>query len=66
MEKIERALMKSLHEEEEISISYYRDGFIHDEYITDINIDAQSKVVYYTDVFGLNTRLKFDEFVDIK
>ncbi|EOO75493.1 hypothetical protein IIC_02330 [Bacillus cereus VD021] len=66
MEKIERALMKSLHEEEEISISYYRDGFIHDEYITDINIDAQSKVVYYADVFGLNTRLKFDEFVDIK
>ncbi|MGN4742449.1 YolD-like family protein [Bacillus cereus group sp. MYBK227-1] len=66
MERIERALMQSLHEEEEIFISYYRDGYIHDEYITVIDIDKQNKTVHYTDAFGLNTRLKFEEFVDIK
>ncbi|WP_426952796.1 YolD-like family protein [Bacillus mycoides] len=65
-ERIERALMQSLHEEKEILISYHRDGFIHDEYITVKDIDEQSKVVNYTDAFGLNTRLKFDEFVDVK
>ncbi|MFJ8216243.1 YolD-like family protein [Bacillus cereus] len=65
-ERIERELIRSLHEEVEILISYYRDGFIHDEYITVVNIDEQNKAVYYTDAFGLQTRLKFDEFVDIK
>ncbi|PFM44251.1 3-oxoacyl-ACP synthase [Bacillus cereus] len=65
-ERIERALMQSLREEEEIFISYYRDGFIHDEHITVIDINKQSETVYYTDAFGLNTQLKFEEFVDIK
>ncbi|WP_270364743.1 YolD-like family protein [Bacillus paranthracis] len=66
MERIERALIQSLHEEKEILISYYRDGYIHDEYITVINLDMQDKTVYYTDAFGLQTKLKFKEFVDIK
>ncbi|WP_346817881.1 YolD-like family protein [Bacillus paramobilis] len=66
MERIERTLMQSLHEEKEIFISYYRDGFIHDEYITVIDIDKQSNTVHYTDAFSLNTRLNFEEFVDIK
>ncbi len=66
IERIERALMQSLHETKEIFISYYRDGFIHDEYITVIDIDKQSNTVHYTDAFGLQTRLKFEEFVDIK
>ncbi len=65
-ERIERALMQSLHEQREIFISYHRDGFIHDEYITVIDINKQSETVYYTDAFGLNTQLKFEEFVDIK
>lgn len=65
-ERIERALMQSLHEQREIFISYHRDGFIHDEYITVIDINKQNETVYYTDAFGLNTQLKFEEFVDIK
>lgn len=65
-ERIERKLVRSLHKEEEILISYYRDGSIHDEYITVVNIDAPNKTIYYTDAFGLQTRLNFDEFVDIK
>lgn len=63
-ERIERELMRSLHEEE-ILITYYRDGFIQDKYITVVSIDVQDKTVYSTDAFGLQTRLKFDEFVDI-
>ncbi|MFC9419610.1 YolD-like family protein [Bacillus mobilis] len=65
-ERIERNLIRSLHKEEEILITYYRNGFIHDEYITVVNIDAPNKTIYYTDAFGLQTRLNFDEFVDIK
>lgn len=65
-ERIERELVRSLHKEEEILISYYRDESIHDEYITVVNIDAPNKTIYYTDAFGLQTRLNFDEFVDIK
>ncbi|PEJ12121.1 YolD-like family protein [Bacillus toyonensis] len=64
-ERIERELMRSLREEEEILITYYRDGFIQDKYITVVSIDVQDKTVYSTDAFGLQTRLKFDEFVDI-
>ncbi|WP_420920452.1 YolD-like family protein [Bacillus thuringiensis] len=65
-ERIEQELIQSLHEEKEILISYFRDGSIHDEYITVVNIDAPNKTIYYTDAFGLQTRLNFDEFVDIK
>ncbi|MED0945416.1 YolD-like family protein [Bacillus mycoides] len=65
-ERIGQELIQSLQEEKEILISYFRDGFIHDEYITVVNIDAPNKTVYYTDTFGLQTRLHFDEFVDIK
>ncbi|TKI89312.1 YolD-like family protein, partial [Bacillus wiedmannii] len=30
------------------------------------DIDKQSNTVHYKDAFGLNTRLNFEEFVDIK
>ncbi|MGG0704842.1 YolD-like family protein [Bacillus paramobilis] len=65
-ERIEQELIQLLHEEKEILISYFRDGYIHDEYITVVNIDVQNKVVYYMVALGLQTRLKFDEFVDVK
>ncbi|HEK9103341.1 TPA: YolD-like family protein [Bacillus pseudomycoides] len=65
-ERIERALNESLQENSEVLVSYYRDGYIHDEYITVLDIDTQNKIVHCTDAFGLNTKFKIDEFVDVK
>lgn len=65
MERIERALMQSFHEEEEIHISYYRDGMVQDMYINVLHIEPMTKIIYCTDAFGLNTKFKFDELVNI-
>ncbi|MEC3575763.1 YolD-like family protein, partial [Bacillus thuringiensis] len=62
MERIERALMQSFHEEEEIHTSYYRDGMVQDMYINVLHIEPMTKTIYCTDAFGLNTKFKFDEF----
>ncbi|MCU4882895.1 YolD-like family protein [Bacillus cereus] len=65
MERIERALMQSFHEEEEIHTSYYRDGMVQDMYINVLHIEPMTKTIYCTDAFGLNTKFKFDELVNI-
>ncbi|MCU4843723.1 YolD-like family protein [Bacillus cereus] len=65
-ERIERALQESLHQQKEIFISYYQNGFIHEEYITVISIDAYKKISNVYNAFNLNTRFQIDEFVDVK
>ncbi|MBO1582988.1 YolD-like family protein [Bacillus sp. XF8] len=65
-ERIERALNESLQQSSEILVSYYRDGYIHEDYITITNIDVQTKTIGCTDAFGLNSKFKIDEFVDVK
>lgn len=64
-ERIERALISSSHKQEDILISFYRDGFISSMYITVIRIDLNSNTVYCTDAFNLNTEFKFEEIVDV-
>ncbi|PEW21352.1 3-oxoacyl-ACP synthase [Bacillus cereus] len=64
-EQIERSLIHSMQSKEEISISYYRDGIIHDMYISVSHIEPLIKTVYCTDAFGLSTEFKFDELVNI-
>ncbi|HFJ9465751.1 TPA: YolD-like family protein [Bacillus cereus] len=64
-EQIERSLIHSIQSKEEISISYYRDGMVHDMYINVLHIEPMLKTVYCTDAFGLNTEFKFDELVNI-
>ncbi|MEN1938987.1 YolD-like family protein [Paenibacillus sp. 102] len=64
-ERIERALNDSLQNDSEILVSYYRDGYIHDEYITVLDIDIHTKTLVCSDAFGLNTKFKIDEFVDV-
>ncbi|WP_423060040.1 YolD-like family protein [Bacillus cereus] len=53
------------YEEEEIHISYYRDGMVQDMYINVLHIEPMTKTIYCTDAFGLNTKFKFDELVNI-
>lgn len=64
-EQIERSLIHSMQSKEEVSISYYRDGMVHDMYINVLHIEPMLKTVYCTDAFGLNTEFKFDELVSI-
>ncbi|MGQ8823199.1 YolD-like family protein [Bacillus sp. NA_146.1] len=64
-EQIERGLIHSMQNKEEILISYYRDGIVHDMYINVSHIEPMIKTVYCTDAFGLDTEFKFDELVSI-
>ncbi|WP_186292104.1 YolD-like family protein [Bacillus sp. HY001] len=63
---IERALNDSLQCNKEVNIEYYRDGYLHEQYITVTGIDIHSKTVYCTDAYNLNTRFNIDEFTDVK
>ncbi|MEI5924035.1 YolD-like family protein [Bacillus sp. TD10] len=64
-EQLQIGIVQSLQNKEEILISYYRDGLIHDMYINVLHIDPMTKTVDCTDAFGLNTEFKFDELVNI-
>ncbi|EJV82060.1 YolD-like family protein [Bacillus cereus] len=64
-EQIERGLIHSMQTHEEILISYYRDGLIHDMYINVQHIEPMLKTIYCTDAFGLNTEFKFDELINM-
>lgn len=64
-ERIERALIDSAQKQEDILISFYRDGFISNMYITVIRIDLHTNTVHCTDAFNLHTEFKFDEIVDV-
>ncbi|PFD62261.1 YolD-like family protein [Bacillus thuringiensis] len=64
-EQIERSLIHSMQNKEEINISYYRDGHISDMYINVLHIEPMLKTLYCTDAFGINTEFKFDELVSI-
>ncbi|PFB95153.1 3-oxoacyl-ACP synthase [Bacillus cereus] len=65
-ERIERGLNESLQQNKEILISYYRNGYIHEQYITVTNIDVQTNSIVCTDAFRLNMKFKIDDFVDVK
>ncbi|PGA32086.1 YolD-like family protein [Bacillus wiedmannii] len=64
-EQLQIGLVQSLQNKEEILISYYRDGMIHEMYINVLHIEPMLKTVYCTDAFGLETEFKFDELVNI-
>ncbi|MED1093999.1 YolD-like family protein [Bacillus paramycoides] len=64
-EQLQHGIIQSLQNKEEILISYYRDGMLHDMYINVLHIEPMTKTVYCTDAFGLNTEFKFDELVNI-
>ena len=54
-EKLQIWLVQSLQNKEEILISYYRDGMVHDMYINVLHIEPMMRTVYCTDTFSLNT-----------
>ncbi|MEC5241190.1 YolD-like family protein [Bacillus mycoides] len=64
-QQIERALKESLQYNKEINIKYYRNGYLHEQYITVTGINSHSKTVYCTDAYNSNTKFKIDEFTDV-
>lgn len=64
-EQIEHSLIRSMQSKEEILISYYRDGIIHEMYINVQHMEPMLKTIYCTDAFGLHAEFKFEELVNI-
>ncbi|PEL75428.1 3-oxoacyl-ACP synthase [Bacillus toyonensis] len=64
-EQLQHGLIHSMQNKEEVLISYYRYGIVHDMYIYVSHIEPMIKTVYCTDAFGLSTEFKFDELVNI-
>lgn len=64
-EQLQIGLVQSLQTKEEILISYYRDGMVHDMYINVLHIEPMTRTIYCMDAFGLETEFKFDELVNI-
>ncbi|PET96744.1 3-oxoacyl-ACP synthase [Bacillus cereus] len=65
-ERIQQSLQQSLTCNEEIFLSYYRNGYLHHQYITVTSIDPGGKLIHCFDAFNTPIQFKFDELVDIK
>ncbi|WP_144507359.1 YolD-like family protein [Bacillus mycoides] len=65
-QQIERTLNESLQCNKEIHIEYYRNGYLHEQYITVTSIDTQNKTIFCTDAYGLGMKFKIDDFTDVK
>lgn len=65
-ERIQRLLQQSLTCNEEICLSYHRNGYLHQQYITVASIDLGNKLIHCLDAFNTPIQFKFDELVDIK
>ncbi|TPV38159.1 YolD-like family protein [Bacillus dicomae] len=64
-EQLQIRLVQSLQNKEEILISYYRDGMVHDMYINVLHIEPMSRTIYCTDAFELNTEIKLNELINM-
>lgn len=65
-ERIQRSLQQSLTCNEEIFLSYYRNGYLHHQYITVTSIDPERKLIHCFDAFNTHIQFKFEELIDIK
>ncbi|MGE6599759.1 YolD-like family protein [Bacillus proteolyticus] len=65
-ELIENMLLCSLISEEEILITYYKDGYLLSSYMTVVGIDQQNSAVVCTDAFYNKVELQFSNIIDVK
>lgn len=66
VEEIGQAIQHSLRSEEEIHISYYRNGAIHHEMVTVTKVDTYKKEVIATDAFRNRCVFVIEEIVDCR
>ncbi|QWU45764.1 YolD-like family protein [Bacillus sp. NP247] len=64
-EVLENKLLTSFLGEEEILLTYYKDGYLYKNYITVININPLSETITCTDVFHNKRRFKFGDVIEV-
>ncbi|PER42344.1 hypothetical protein COL26_23340 [Bacillus thuringiensis] len=68
MAELTMLLRNEWKEEEEILITYYKDGYLQCNYMTvvDIDLDSLNTAVICTDAFYNTTTLQFSNITDVK
>ncbi|PGB57028.1 YolD-like family protein [Bacillus toyonensis] len=65
-ERIENMLVCSLLSEEEIMITYYKDGYLLSNYMTVVDIGPSNNTIVCTDAFYNKMKLQFSNIIDVK
>lgn len=65
-ERIQQSLQQSLACNQEIFLTYHKNGYLHHQYITLTSIDPGNKLIHCLDAFNTHVQFKFDELIDIK
>ncbi|WP_002146835.1 YolD-like family protein [Bacillus cereus] len=64
-EMIENKLLTSLLGEEEILLTYYKDGYLYKNYITVVDINPLNETVICTDTFCNERIFKFVDVIEV-
>ncbi|PFC29156.1 3-oxoacyl-ACP synthase [Bacillus thuringiensis] len=64
-EMIENKLLTSFLGEEEVLLTYYKDGYLYKNYITVANINPLNKTITCTDAFHNQRMFKFGDVIEV-
>ncbi|QUG84683.1 YolD-like family protein [Bacillus nitratireducens] len=64
-EMIENKLLCSFLGEEEVLLTYYKDGYLYKNYITVVNINPINETIIYTDAFYNKRMFKFIDVIEV-
>ncbi|EEL87277.1 TPA: YolD-like family protein [Bacillus nitratireducens] len=64
-EMIENKLLCSFLGEEEVLLTYYKDGYLYKNYITVININPINETIICTDAFYNKRMFKFVDVIEV-
>ncbi|MGE6345742.1 YolD-like family protein [Bacillus mycoides] len=64
-ERIENKLLISYLGEEEVLLTYYKDGYLYKNYITVVNINPINEAIICTDTFYNKRMFKFVDVIEV-
>ncbi|PGL79332.1 3-oxoacyl-ACP synthase [Bacillus sp. AFS054943] len=64
-ERIENKLLTSFLGEEEILLTYYKDGYLYKNYITVVDINPINETIICTDAFHNKRMFKFGDVIEV-
>ncbi|MGE6539363.1 YolD-like family protein [Bacillus luti] len=64
-ERIENKLLTSFLGEEEVLLTYYKDGYLYKNYITVVSMNPINETLICTDVFCNKRSFKFGDVIEI-
>ncbi|PFQ36858.1 3-oxoacyl-ACP synthase [Bacillus cereus] len=62
---LENKLLTSFLGEEEVLLTYYKDGYLYKNYITVVDINPLNETITCTDAFHNKRRFKFGEVIEV-